>query len=101
MRTAGDRHGRRRGDDFVDDSCGIRIPAERVAAPSDVGLPLMREAWVLEPDLERLRAALRAVAGDAELRRRLGSAAAARAATWTWDRSAALARAAIAALLAT
>jgi glycosyltransferase involved in cell wall biosynthesis len=88
-------------DDFVDDACGLRIPSVRVASPPDVGLALVRDAWVLEPDLELVRDAMRTLAGDAALRHRLGEAAAARAATWTWDRSAALAREAIAALLAT
>jgi glycosyltransferase involved in cell wall biosynthesis len=82
-------------DDFVDETCGIRIPAPRVPVRHDVGIELVRDAWVLEPDLAALEQAMLTLAGGAELRRQLGAAAAARAATWTWERTAAIARAAI------
>jgi glycosyltransferase involved in cell wall biosynthesis len=87
-------------DDFADDGCAIRIPAARVPSPRNVGLELVRDAWVLEPDLTALEQAMLRLAGDPALRARLGAAAAERAADWTWERTAAFARAAIARMMA-
>jgi len=55
---------------------------------------------VLEPDLTALEQAMLRLAGDPALRARLGAAAAERAADWTWERTAAFARAAIARMMA-
>jgi len=87
-------------DDFVDDAVGIRIPATRRAFPPEDELPLVAEGWLLEPDVDALRAAVRRLHDDRALVRTLGAAAAERARAWTWERSAAAARAAITQLAA-
>ncbi len=88
-------------DDFVDETVGIRIPATRRAFPPEDALPLVAEGWLLEPDLDALRAALRQLFADRALVHTLGAAAAERARAWTWERSAAAAQAAIKRLCAT
>ena len=82
-------------DDFVDEAVGIRVPATRRGFPPDDDLPLVAEGWLLEPNVDALRAALRRLYDDRALVRRLGAAAAERARSWTWPRSAAAARAAL------
>jgi glycosyltransferase involved in cell wall biosynthesis len=88
-------------DDFVDASVGIRIPATRRAFPPEDELPLVAEGWLLEPDLDALRAAMRRCFDDRALVRTLGAATVERARTWTWERSAGAAGEAIRRLCAT
>lgn len=78
-------------DDFIDDTVGVRVPAERIVV-SPAGLePLVGEAWGLEIPVDRLAAVLRAVAGKRDALRALGAAAAVRARTsWSWDATAAI-----------
>ncbi len=85
-------------DDFADDTVGITIPAARTSLGDDLnGTKLVRPGWWLEPDSDALAAAMRALYRDPGLARKLGAAGAQRAhAGWTWEHSAAAARAAIA-----
>jgi glycosyltransferase involved in cell wall biosynthesis len=78
-------------DDFVDDTVGVRVAAERVGVPHADLEPLVGEPWMLEIPVDRLAAVLRAVAGKRDALRALGAAGAARArASWTWDDTAAI-----------
>jgi glycosyltransferase involved in cell wall biosynthesis len=78
-------------DDFIDDTVGVRVLAERIAV-SSVGLePLVGEPWALEIPVDRLAAVLRTVAGKREALRALGAAGAVQARTsWSWDATAAI-----------
>jgi glycosyltransferase involved in cell wall biosynthesis len=78
-------------DDFVDETVGIRVPAERVAV-SPAGLePLVGAPWALEIPVDRLAAVLRTVAGRRDALRALGAAGAVRVRErWTWDKTAAV-----------
>ncbi len=63
-------------DDFVRDAHGWKLPARRrPIGPKVGGLPLVREGWVLEPDLDALVRALREAASCPEVARGRGQAA--------------------------
>ena len=84
-------------DDFVDDAVGFRIAASRSYYPPGQGpSEMVASGWLLEPNGGDVVTALRRCFEDRGLRERLGSAAAARARTWTWDRTGAIACEAIA-----
>jgi glycosyltransferase involved in cell wall biosynthesis len=71
---------------FFDASCGYPIPL-RALVPADAGGYVLRGARWAEPDGDALVALLRRAASDHAERRRLGAAAARRAAEWTWERA--------------
>jgi len=77
-------------DDFVDDATGYRVPSRRVELGRVVnGLELTSEGWWMEPDIEGLAEAMRAVYRDREAAAARGRAAAARARDgWTWRHAA-------------
>jgi glycosyltransferase involved in cell wall biosynthesis len=78
-------------DDFIDETVGIRVPAQRIPIAATGLDPLLGAPWALEIPVDRLAAVLRAVAGKKEALRALGAAASARARTaWTWDAAAAI-----------
>ncbi|MBU6335001.1 MAG: glycosyltransferase [Chloroflexi bacterium] len=71
---------------FFDAQCGYPIPL-RALVPADAGGHYLRGARWAEPDGAALVELLRRAAGDHAERRRLGLAAARRAAEWTWERA--------------
>jgi|DewCreStandDraft_1066081.scaffolds.fasta_scaffold00095_95 glycosyltransferase involved in cell wall biosynthesis/FMN phosphatase YigB (HAD superfamily)/tetratricopeptide (TPR) repeat protein len=87
-------------DDFVRDAFGWRISAQRRSIGSKVGsLTLVRDGWVLEPDLEALIQAMQQAAGDADDARARGREAAAFARThFSWVAAAEVAAARLQAL---
>lgn len=87
-------------DDFVDDEVGWRLPSERVRLPDKRVGPweCVGEPWLLEVDRDCLARTLREVAQNAAERKRRGKAARARAADWSWGRTAAAAVARLEAL---
>lgn len=78
-------------DDFVDAEVGWRIPSVRTPLPRGTPAETVREAWALEPDIDRLATAMREAYENRVLTRRRGQAAAARASLWTWERAAEIA----------
>lgn len=88
-------------DDFTSEACAWRVRSERVPVPdegfSGRGLTLAPGAFLLEPDLDALAAALRA-ATDPEERARRAAAARVHAEPFGWAGAAARARARIDAL---
>ena len=76
-------------DDFIDNTVGIRIPANRI--PVDAGMELVAPGWALDMPVDRLAQVLRAVAGKRDALGALGAVASARVHTdWTWAQSAAV-----------
>mgnify|MGYP001189156709 CR=1 FL=1 len=74
-------------DDFVDDDCGWRIPAERRGIGDRVGeFRLVRPGWWLEPDADALAGLFRAAYEDPEGCRERGRRACERARDYTWTR---------------
>ncbi|MGH7684597.1 MAG: glycosyltransferase, partial [Vulcanimicrobiaceae bacterium] len=74
-------------DDFVDETVGWRIPSTR----QNVNVvETVRQAWLLNPDVDALAASMRFAFEHRDEARRRGEVAAARARTWTWDRTAAI-----------
>ncbi len=99
-------------DDFLDETVGWRVPAERRGVGDEWkngrveewtsgrlkqegrgtvdGLECVGEPWVLEPDLEALGGLMRRLVADREEARGRGAAARERAAaSWSWEQSAA------------
>lgn len=75
-------------DDFVDQSVGYPIPATRRAIGHHAhGHDLIDEGWLLEPDVAALAQTMLRVVRERSERLERGRAAAARAATWSWQRS--------------
>jgi glycosyltransferase involved in cell wall biosynthesis len=61
--------------DFIDDTCGIPVPARLVPAVDPRGVFDAPGALWAEPDIAAAAAALRRLADDPGLRRQLGAAA--------------------------
>jgi glycosyltransferase involved in cell wall biosynthesis len=77
--------------DYCDDSTAIVVAARRALVPRAwaAGLACVGEPWVLEPDADELRAALRAVVDDPAAARAKGAAAGERIRReWTWAHAA-------------
>ncbi len=75
-------------DDFVDERVGYPIPATRRAIGRHAhGHDLIDEGWLLEPDVNALAQTMLRVVRERREREARGLAAAARAATWSWQRS--------------
>jgi glycosyltransferase involved in cell wall biosynthesis len=73
--------------DYCDDSTAFLVAARRASVPPAwaAGLRCVGEPWVLEPDADELRAALRSVVDDPATARAKGAAAAERIGRdWTW-----------------
>jgi len=87
-------------DDFVDERVGWRVPATRRELSAGIPVPTLRPAWLLEPDVDALAAAMREAFQYRDETRRRGNEAAQRARTWTWDRSASIVERRIAELCA-
>ncbi|MEO8557990.1 MAG: glycosyltransferase family 4 protein [Rhodospirillales bacterium] len=68
-------------DDFISDEAGLRIASRREPAAMTDGTTGVH----LQPDFDRLVAAMTQAASDAEWRRRAGAAARAQAQRFTWD----------------
>jgi glycosyltransferase involved in cell wall biosynthesis/FMN phosphatase YigB (HAD superfamily)/tetratricopeptide (TPR) repeat protein len=77
-------------DDFVHDAFAWRLPAQRRPLGDTVGsLKLVRPGWVLEPDRDALRQALRQAFSQPDLCRQRGQLAAQHARQfWTWEHAA-------------
>jgi hypothetical protein len=75
-------------DDFVDESVGWRVAATRRNCPPGTPVPTVGTAWLLEPDIDVLAAAMRFVYEHPEEAARRGAAGARRASAWTWDNAA-------------
>ncbi|HEX4590689.1 MAG TPA: glycosyltransferase, partial [Gemmataceae bacterium] len=79
-------------DDYCNDETAYRVAARKLPVPPNrpVGFKTIGEPWVLEPDLEALRAALRNVVADPAAGRAKGRAASALIRQrWTWSNAAA------------
>jgi glycosyltransferase involved in cell wall biosynthesis len=77
--------------DYCDDSTALLVAAHRARVPPAwaAGLRCVGEPWVLEPDQDELRAALRAVVVEPAAARAQGAAASERIRReWTWSHAA-------------
>lgn len=82
-------------EDYLDDSCSLRIPARRrLSGKKQIGsLPCPGDPWNLEPDLDSLIAALRWAYEHPDQIDERGRRARIRVEEgWTWERAAAVAR---------
>ena len=78
-------------DDFVDESCGYRIPAKKMIQGDTVGdMKLAGDCWLLEPNLDLLGKRMRYVYENQKEAKAKGTAASSRARDFSWKNVAAL-----------